>query len=151
MFCPIYRTKLVRETSRPFSAKLNSTEAATRIVSQMLADSPSEQFVTVLLDVKLRPIGAHVATVGTLDSSLVHPREVFRPAFLSNAHALILAHNHPSGELTPSRQDWSVFDKLRNCGEILGLPCLDSIIVAADEQGRMRGNSMAEREQRGDR
>jgi DNA repair protein RadC len=144
MYCPIFTTQLVRQCSVRYSGKLNSTRAATQIVAKMLRDSPNEQLVAVLLDTKLAVIGAHVITHGILDASLAHPREIFRPAILANASAVILAHNHPSGELNASRQDYEVFERCRQAGELIGIACHDAIIVAYDHSGKASGLSLAE-------
>jgi DNA repair protein RadC len=71
-----------------------------------------------------------MASQGTLTASLVHPREVFRPALREAAAAIILVHNHPSGDPTPSREDREVTERLVHVGEILGIPVLDHVIVA---------------------
>jgi DNA repair protein RadC len=102
---PVFSTKLVREGSiktQPFS---NSSDRAKAVCIEYLKDSPCERFVIVMLSTQLQVIGFAEITVGTLDASLVHPREVFRPAILANASAIIIAHNHPSTHLTPSRED----------------------------------------------
>ncbi len=88
---------------------------------EVLKDSPNEQFVSIMLDTKLKVIGAHVVTVGTLDASLVHPREAFRAAIIANASAVIFAHNHPSGDCTPSREDMAVLDQMELAGKQLGI------------------------------
>jgi len=98
----------------------------------MLEDSPNEQFVVILLDTKLKVIGAHVVSVGVLDATMVNPREVFRAAYLANAGSIIVAHNHPSGDTTPSREDWAVYDRLKECANLLGVAVLDSLIVGND-------------------
>jgi DNA repair protein RadC len=67
---------------------------------------------------------------GTLTASLVHPREVFRPALRESAAALVLVHNHPSGDPTPSREDREITERLMQAGEILGIPVLDHVVVA---------------------
>ena len=77
----------------------------------------------------------HVVSVGTLDASLVSPREVFKGAFLSNTSALILAHNHPSGDPTPSGEDRALSDRLRQAGELLGVDLLDFVIVTDPAEG----------------
>ena len=86
-------------------------------------------------DTKHTLIGIHVVSVGTLDASLVHPREVFKAAYLSNASALILAHNHPSGDPTPSGEDRALSDRLRQAGELLGITLLDFVIVTDPAEG----------------
>lgn len=129
---PVYRCELVREGSTKTSPKLHSSNAAAAVAIELLKDSPSEQFVSIMLDTKLRVIGAHIVTKGTLDASLVHPREAFRAAIIANASAVIFVHNHPSGDCTPSREDMSVLDQMELAGKQLGISVHDSIIVNSD-------------------
>jgi len=129
-FCPIYGTRLVREGTVRYCGKAESTTAAGEICRKLLGDSPSEQVVAVLLDAQKQVIGVAKVSSGTLDCSLVHPREFFRPAILANAQAIIMAHNHPSGNLEPSSQDIDCYRRLTQGGELLGIACLDSIIVS---------------------
>ena len=93
------------------------------------ASSPVEVFLAVLLDVKHRPVREERVSVGVLDGSLIHPREVFAAAVRERAAAVILLHNHPSGDPGPSPEDREVTRRLRNAGEILGIPVLDHVIV----------------------
>jgi DNA repair protein RadC len=95
-----------------------------------LRDAGQERFCVLLLDGRHRVVGDEVVSVGTLTASLVHPREVFRPALKAGAAALILVHNHPSGDPTPSPEDRSVTRRLAEVGELLGIPILDHVIVA---------------------
>lgn len=129
---PVYRCELVREGSTKTAPKLHSSNAAAAVAIELLKDSPSEQFVSIMLDTKLRVIGAHIVTKGTLDASLVHPREAFRAAIIANASAVIFVHNHPSGDCTPSREDMSVLDQMELAGKQLGISVHDSIIVNSD-------------------
>jgi DNA repair protein RadC len=82
------------------------------------------------VDAQHRVLNTHCISVGSLDSSLVHPREVFRPAIKDAAKAIILVHNHPSGDPTPSAEDLAVTKRLEECGRTLGIHVLDHIIVA---------------------
>ena len=91
---------------------------------------PHERFLVVLLDGRHRVLRQELVSQGTLTASLVHPREVFRPALREAAAALILVHNHPSGDPTPSREDREVTARLRRAGELLGVPVLDHVVVA---------------------
>ena len=93
-------------------------------------DASQEEFHIVTLDTKHKPIATHRITVGTLDASLVHPREVFRPAIRDAASAVLLVHNHPSGDPTPSREDHQVTDHLTEAGKLIGITVLDHVIVA---------------------
>jgi DNA repair protein RadC len=97
---------------------------------RLAADGKQEEFHIVTLDTQHGPINAHRITVGTLDASLVHPREVFRPAIRDSASAILLVHNHPSGDPTPSREDHAVTDRLIKVGELVGIRILDHIIVS---------------------
>lgn len=90
-----------------------------------------EEFHLVTLSTKHLPINTHFITRGTLDASLVHPREVFRPAIRDAAAAVILVHNHPSGDPTPSREDFHVTDRLTEAGKLIGITVLDHIVVAS--------------------
>ena len=98
-----------------------------------LIHSKQEEFCIVTLDTKNQPIRRHSITRGTLRNSLVHPREVFRPAISDAANCMIVVHNHPSGDPTPSDQDISVTERLENAAEIIGIPIIDHIIVAGEK------------------
>lgn len=91
-----------------------------------------EHFVTLTLDGARRLINKHLITIGTLMSSLVHPREVFAPAIEDRAASIIIAHNHPSGMLDVSNQDKEVTRVIRQAGELLGIKLDDHIIIAGD-------------------
>lgn len=152
MFLPVYVCKLVRESRVEYSprkvGKINSSFAACEAAKQLgiiLQDCPQEQFLIVTLDTKLKPIGVHRITTGTLDASLVHPREVFRAALLDSASSILLLHNHPSGDCTPSRQDHEVTDRLRKAGELVGVNVLDHIVVGFDDENQsFNAQSLAE-------
>jgi DNA repair protein RadC len=91
---------------------------------------PVEQFGVVLLDTKHRVIRTTLLSVGTLDASIVHPREVFRAAASAGAAALVLFHNHPSGDPTPSGDDVALTRRLILAGDLMGITVLDHVIVA---------------------
>lgn len=96
----------------------------------ILRHARQECFAVLLLDGRQRVLGKRVISRGTLTASLVHPREVFRPALSACAAALVLVHNHPSGDPTPSAEDRSVTRRLVEAGELLGIRVVDHIIVA---------------------
>lgn len=95
-----------------------------------LRDAAHEQFLVVLLDGRHRVLRSEPVSRGTLTASLVHPREVFRPAIRDAAAAVVLVHNHPSGDPTPSREDREITARLVRAGEILGIRVLDHVVVA---------------------
>ncbi len=98
---------------------------------RLALDAVREEFHIVTLNTKLIPIATHLITVGTLDASLVHPREIFTKAIRDSAAAIILVHNHPSGDPTPSREDLAVTRRLRQAAEIIGIRIVDHIVVAS--------------------
>jgi DNA repair protein RadC len=97
---------------------------------RLASDGTQEEFHIVTLDAQHQVLGKHAISVGSLDRSLVHPREVFRPAIKDAAKAIILVHNHPSGDPTPSNEDLVVTKRLEEAGQTLGIGVLDHIIVA---------------------
>ena len=127
---PIYQVKLVRDGSQKAERKKVSTPlVAAEVLRQYLDGADREHFVVLLLDTQNQVIGIHTVTVGTLDASLVHPREVFKPAILANAASVILAHNHPSGDPTPSAEDRTVTRQLVAAGVTLGIEVHDHVVL----------------------
>jgi DNA repair protein RadC len=128
------RIKLVR-APRPVGfegTRFASAGEIYRAFKGGMADLDREMFVCLYLDHKNRVDGVHVVSVGSLAASLVHPREVFKGAMLANAAAIIVLHNHPSGDPTPSLEDRTITARLRAAGEILGIVLLDHVVVGAD-------------------
>lgn len=97
-----------------------------------------ENFVAFHLDAKMNIIGYQVVSQGTLTASLVHPREVFKSAFLSNANSIIVAHNHPAGSLSASDEDIETTRLLIKAGKLLGVPVMDHIIVSYKGEASIR-------------
>ena len=127
---PIYRVSLVREGEIQYSPVFrNSREVADAARKFMGSDLDREQFGVFLLDTRNRLIGFNVVSVGTLSSSLVHPREAFKSAVLANSSAVLFTHNHPSGVPSPSREDDELTRRLCEAGKILGLRVLDHVII----------------------
>jgi DNA repair protein RadC len=132
---PVYRIQLVRDSDHavPEKAKaISSPKTAAEIATSYLRGVDREHFIVLLLDTKHNVIGINTVSIGCLNASIVHPREVFKPAIAANAAAIIVAHNHPSGDPEPSPEDGQVSRRLRDAGEMLGIPVLDSLIVTGD-------------------
>ena len=100
-------------------------------VRGLIGREAREHFVAIFLDGRHRPIAYQIVSVGTATASLVHPREVFQPAVGIGACAVIVAHNHPSGDPKPSREDRDVTQRLVNAGHCLGIQLLDSVVIGA--------------------
>lgn len=121
--------RLAARRLRPGTA-IRGPEDVYRHYHPGLRHAGQERFFAVLLDGRHRVLGHEVVSQGTLTASLVHPREVFRPALRACAAALILVHNHPSGDPTPSAEDRDVTSRLARAGEILGVRVVDHVVVA---------------------
>jgi len=94
-----------------------------------LSDLKQEKFMVLILDTKNKIIREEVVSVGTLDSALIHPREIFKSAIKESANAIIVVHNHPSGDCSPSEEDIKITSKISAAGETLGIKMLDHVIV----------------------
>ena len=126
--------------------QVTSPRAVAELLLPLYGNRPVEQFGVVLLDTKHRVMRTKVVTVGTLDASLVHPREVFREATAAGAAAIVVFHNHPSGDPEPSEEDVVLTHRLIAAGVVLGIDVLDHVILA-----NVRYYSMKEAEQLGSR
>jgi len=97
-----------------------------------IRDSEIETLAVFMMDARMKVIHREILSIGNIDSAIMCPREIFKRAFKSNAHSLILVHNHPSGDASPSDADKSRTDDLVKAGELLNIPIHDHIIVTAD-------------------
>lgn len=113
---------------------MDSPEAAIRVMQEFLSEMDRELFCIVNLQSDLKPINMNIVSVGALNQSLTHPREVFKSAILSNAAGILMIHNHPSGNLAPSKEDIYITDRLRQAGEPLGIPLFDHIITGREKE-----------------
>ena len=133
-YVPGLRVSLVREPSATPAATVSGPEDAVTVIRAAIpAGDEREHFIAVFVDARNRVKGVSVVSVGTLTASLVHPREVFRPAIVAGAAGVIVAHNHPSGEASPSSEDRAATARLVKAGALLGVPLLDHVIVGAGE------------------
>jgi len=132
MRIPNVKVCLVRESSTAAVARhVQSPADAAEVLRAHIGDSDREVFAALLLDTRNRVVGIHTISIGSVNASIVHPREVFKAAFLANAAAVLVGHNHPSGEETPSQEDVAITHRLRQAGEILGVPVLDHLVLGA--------------------
>ena len=108
---------------------LSTPAASAAALGALLHDEPAEVFAILCLSTKHRVIAYHEVSRGTLDTTLVHPREVFKAALLANAAAILLTHNHPSGDPAPSPDDMALTRRLTDAGKLLGVDVLDHIVI----------------------
>lgn len=125
-----YKVTLVKTNSFVCERSLTQANAAATLLRTYLGGADRESFVVVVLDRKNRPIAINTASMGSLTTSIVHPREVFKAAILANGASIILGHNHPSGDVQPSIEDTQITKRLVEAGKLLGIPVLDHIIVS---------------------
>lgn len=125
------------KTSFQIITKITSSDDAIAFCQKhfrrLVLDRLQEEFHVVTLNTKNKIVDSHQVTIGTLDASLVHPREVFRLAIKDAASSLLLVHNHPSGDPTPSREDIQVTDRLTEVGKTIGIDVLDHIVLGRDK------------------
>ena len=131
----IVSLKLVKESSVLYETrKISNPYDAYKLIKNFLVDSDREKFVVACLDVKNQPVSIQIVSIGSVNSAIVHPREVFKVAILSNASKIICFHNHPSGSTNFSKEDEVITGRLQKCGEILGIELVDHIIVGDDDK-----------------
>jgi len=123
------RVHLVRE-GEPQMLQINSPEDVYQLVRDELAAADREMLVSIMLTTSNHVIGVETVSIGTLNSSPTSPREIFKSAILANAFGIILCHNHPSGDLTPSTHDRRLTNMLREAGKLLGIKVIDHVIVS---------------------
>jgi DNA repair protein RadC len=122
------RRTLVR--GRRERVQIRTARDAAELLVPQFGTRPVEHFGVLLLDTKNRVLRTTLVSIGTLDASIVHPREVFRAAAYAGAAALVLFHNHPSGDPTPSQDDVALTKRIVRAGELMGITVLDHVIVA---------------------
>lgn len=126
-------TLKVSETEVKYDARrsMNNPDTVFKVLFDYYKEygEDKEKFIALLLDNKNKILAIDEVSVGTLDTALVHPREVFRKAILSGAKSIITAHNHPSGDATPSEDDKRICKRLSDVGRIIGIDIIDNVII----------------------
>lgn len=134
-----YNITMVRDGSVRLDYKrgkpvtVRSPADAVSVLAAYLKPWDREVFVVMALDTRNKPIGINRASMGSLNASIVHPREAFKFAILANASSIMLAHNHPSGDPEPSQEDIDLTRRLVDAGRVLGIDVLDHIIIGGDK------------------
>lgn len=124
------RIELVREYVGEYYGRITGPQSIVDMVPD-LGISDREQVAVIYLSTPNQVLGVNICSSGTLNASMVHPREVFKPAILANSARIILVHNHPSGDCCPSNEDFKVTKRIKEAGALLGIELLDHVIVSA--------------------
>lgn len=137
--------ELVKEASRNYKdtpTALNDPNKVYQQIKRIINPSElsEEEFWAICLDTKNKNIGNFRVSKGSLSVTVVYPREVFKGAILLNSASIILTHNHPSGDPTPSKEDIGITKRLSECGELLGIKVLDHIVTGDDKYYSLREN-----------
>ncbi|MCP1111638.1 JAB domain-containing protein, partial [Lachnospiraceae bacterium PAL227] len=125
----LVNVRLIRESTLYTDKLITSPRDAADLMANELALYDREVMCVLNLNTKGGVLNMNIVSMGTINASLVSPREVFKASILSNAASIIICHNHPSGEPTPSREDVLLTQRLKNAGELLGIELLDHVIV----------------------
>lgn len=140
----VVRIQLVKDQAIQWEhePRYTAPDQAAQAARALIGDTDREHMLALLVDSKNRIASITTVSIGSLNQSIVHPREVFKPAILANAAGIILVHNHPSGDCTPSYEDIDITRRLREAGDLLGIRVLDHVIIGDGTNAYL---SMAER------
>lgn len=132
-YIPLCQVRLVRDGTITSDRKaIRTPEDAYQILKRYFDNLPNEHFVALLLNTKNCVLALSPVSIGSLNASIVHPRELFQRAILGNCASVILSHNHPSGDPTPSPEDIELSRKLCEAGKVLDIAVLDHLIIGED-------------------
>ena len=134
---PHVEFRIVHETKSTFGA-VRGPEGVVNLIRELTHGLTDERFYAVSLDNRNNVLAVHLCSIGDHSSTLVHPRSVFRTAVYSSAIAIVCAHNHPSGDSTPSAEDIAVTRRLYEAGKVLGIPVLDHVVIGGNTHSSMR-------------
>ena len=126
--------RLVKDAPLYLNLGLGSPEEVARELGHILSEMDREVMCVVNFTTDMKPINVHFASVGTLNATLAHPREIIKSSILSNAANILLLHCHPSGNLCPSKEDSAITDKMNQLCNMMGIPLVDHIIVGGDNR-----------------
>ncbi len=121
-----------RCTQKSGKTTISSPEDAFEYAHSRFPSQDKEHFMVIHLNSKNKVLRSEIVSIGIINSSLAHPREIFKSAIKENAYAIILAHNHPSGDPTPSEEDKAITEQLIHAGKLIGIPLLDHIVIGKE-------------------
>jgi DNA repair protein RadC len=130
---PDYKIMLVRDSNITTDKKrISHPNDVVNVFQTYLEGLDREHFCIAMLDRKNNILGINTVSIGSVSASIVHPREVFKPAVIIGASGIILCHNHPSGDTNPSNEDIEITNRLKEAGKILGIEIVDHVIIGDD-------------------
>jgi DNA repair protein RadC len=140
---PLVRVQVVRDrtVSYPMNAEIADADELARIARSITQDMDREALVVMYLSNAGRVNAVEIVSIGSLDGAIAHPREVFKGALMSNAAAIAIAHNHPSGDSRPSEADLGITARLLEAGAILDIPVVDHVIIGEDDYTSLRNTT----------
>ncbi|WP_167578077.1 RadC family protein [Ammoniphilus sp. YIM 78166] len=140
----LYSVQLVKERNITVYGEktIKCPQDAEKVIRELIGLSDREVFVAIFLNTKNKITGAEKVSVGSLNSAIVSPREVFKAAILHNAASIIVGHNHPSGDDTPSREDLQVTKRLVEAGKLLDIEVLDHLIIGEETFKSLKESGM---------
>lgn len=130
----VVSVRLVPDTPVLSKHKITTPQEAVDATGGLLCEMDREVVCVINLKTDGMPINCHFVSIGAIDQSILHPRELFKASILSNAASMILLHNHPSGNLHPSKHDTVITDRMLKLTSLMGIPLLDHIIVGGDNK-----------------
>lgn len=130
----VVSVRLVKETPLASGYPVTSPEDAVELLGKYMCEMDREVVCVINLKTDGTPINCHFASMGSMNEACVHPRELLKASILSNAASMLLVHNHPSGNLFPSKQDTKLTDRMVKLCELIGIPLLDHVIVGGDNK-----------------
>ena len=135
-YVPLVRLHAVKERFVPYGVEgnINTPEKVVKMVSRLLKEADKEIMLAISVDAKNKPVGIEVVAIGSLNVAYVEARDLFKHAILSNASGIVLVHNHPSGDVAPSVEDWHLTYRIMQAGALLGIELLDHIIIGDNEE-----------------
>jgi DNA repair protein RadC len=126
----IIKAAVIKERTMLFGARqINTPALAAGLARSLFVNADREMLIVAILDIKCNPMSLEIAAIGTVDTCIASPREIFKNAILSNAVHIMIFHNHLSGDCTPSSEDITITKRLIECGDLIGISILDHIII----------------------
>ncbi|MFG6121127.1 RadC family protein [Thalassobacillus sp. B23F22_16] len=141
----IVRVKQVVMESQVKNDIVRSPEDGADIAYDFIGEDDREIFLVMCLNTKNRVIAVHRCHVGSLNASIVHPREVFKTAIMNNSASIMVAHQHPSGDPQPSQEDIHITRRLHEAGQLIGIQLLDHLVIGEKVNSRIKFNSLKEK------